>query len=185
MNLDLINDESLKLSTSRLNISLMSADNFEEFRLLQTDKELMKDIGAILSEQEIIDKFNDRIRAWTKDEGHWLTLAMHCNSTNEFIGSIGFNIKSIDYQSAEIGYLTLSKFQGKGYITEAGRSLIDFLFSTVKVRKIVAYCTTRNSGSWRVMEKLDLKREGLLKSDVCIGNTWFDSYVYGYVNPYL
>jgi RimJ/RimL family protein N-acetyltransferase len=143
----------------------------------------MKDIGVVLSEQEIINKFNERTRTWIKDEGHWLTLAIHCNSTNAFIGSIGFNIKSISCQSAEIGYLVLSQFQGKGYITEAGEALIDFLFNQVKVRKIIAYCTTRNTSSWRVMEKLGLQREGILKSDFSIGDSWFDSYVYGYVNP--
>ena len=128
-------------------------------------------------------KFLDRIKPFNQEEGHWLTLNIHDKETNAFVGSIGFKLDSIIEQRFEVGYLVLKQFGGKGYITEAGHAIVDFLLNQVMVKKVVAYCTTVNIGSWKVMGKIGLHREGELKSDIFVNEIWYDSYAYGLVNP--
>ena len=183
MDLSVITDKNLQFSTERLTIKLMGESNWPDFQSIQADSELMKYIGPILSLDELRTKFLDRIRPFAQEEKHWLTLAIYCNKTTEFIGSVGFQIDSINDQRAEIGYLVLPNFSGKGFITEACQVVNNFIFEQIKVRKIVAHCSTENIGSWRVMEKLGLLREGELKMDLCIGDNWYDGYCYGLVNP--
>jgi RimJ/RimL family protein N-acetyltransferase len=183
MNLSAITQENLTVLTERLALSLMTITDLNNFSLLQTDVELMKYIGPILSDEEIKTKFLDRIKPFNEEEGHWITLNIHENISNEFIGSVGFKLDNIIDQRFEIGYLILKQFAGKGYITEAAHAVVEFLKNKVAVKKIVAHCTTDNIGSWKVMEKVGLKREGELKSDMFLNDTWYDSYAYGLINP--
>ena len=183
MNLSAITPENLNISTDRLILSLMTLTDLSNFSLLQTDIELMKYIGPILSGEDIKTKFLDRIKPFNQEEGHWLTLNIHDKETNAFVGSIGFKLDSIIEQRFEVGYLVLKQFGGKGYITEAGHAIVDFLLNKVMVKKVVAYCTTVNIGSWKVMGKIGLHREGELKSDIFVNEIWYDSYAYGLVNP--
>ena len=107
MNLSAITPENLTISTDRLILSLMTLTDLSNFSLLQTDVELMKYIGPILSGEDIKTKFLDRIKPFNQEEGHWLTLNIHDKETNEFIGSIGFKLDSIIEQRFEVGYLVL------------------------------------------------------------------------------
>lgn len=43
------------------------------------------------------------------------------------------------------------------------RAVIKFLFNDVNYRKIIAGCDSENIGSARVMEKIGLKRRGVLR----------------------
>jgi len=183
VDLSVITDENLQFTTDRLTLRLMNESNWPEFQNIQSDTELMKYIGPILPLEELKAKFDDRIRKFNQEEKHWLTLAIYCKESNEFIGSVGFQIDSINDQRAEIGYLALPQYSGKGFITEASQALNQFLFDKIKVRKIVAHCTTENTASWKVMERLGLLREGELKMDICVGDNWYDGYSYGLVNP--
>lgn len=183
MDLSVITPENLKLKTNRLEIQLMDESNWGDFKSIQADKESMKYIGPVLPLDKLKAKFLDRIRPFMQEEKHWLTLAIYIKGTTEFIGSVGFQIDSINDQRAEIGYLVLPKYSGLGYTTEACKALNTFIFEQVKVRKIVAHCTTINTGSWKVMEKIGLLREGELKMDFCVEDNWYDGYCYGLVNP--
>ena len=52
---------------------------------------------------------------------------------------------------------------GQGYATEAARALVDWAFSQPQVFRIWTLCDVENGASARVLEKLGLGREGLLK----------------------
>jgi len=182
MNLSQITSTNLQITSQRLAMNLMTEHDWPEFNLLQSDEKLMANIGPVLSEAEVREKFIDRIKPFNKETGHWVTLIMRDKFTNEFIGSIGFKFQSIEDERTEIGYLVIQKFNGQGYVTEAGKALLSFLLKQVNVRKVVANCTTTNIGSWRVMEKLGLQREGCLLSDFYLNGMWHDSYCYGLVH---
>lgn len=54
---------------------------------------------------------------------------------------------------------------GKGLMTEAVRAVIDWLFASTKAFKAVATADAENVGSWRVMEKAGMRREGLIRGE--------------------
>lgn len=58
----------------------------------------------------------------------------------------------------EIGWILNSAYQGRGYCTEAATALVRFAKTALKLSKIVAHCDTRNIASYRVMEKLGMRR---------------------------
>ncbi len=66
-----------------------------------------------------------------------------------------------------------------GLVTEAGRAFLAFAFDTVGMHRIFGDCDPRNEASWRLMERLGLRREGHLRENVYAKGEWCDSYVYG------
>ncbi|WDE10519.1 GNAT family N-acetyltransferase [Thalassomonas haliotis] len=176
-------DKNFSLASPRLTLVPMTDSHWQEFKALKGDPALMANIGDVLDRQALIKEFKLRAGPWQADEGQWYSLMIYNKTQKNFVGSFGFRIASLENQRMELGYSFLKQSQGQGYATEAGITLIRFLFEQVKVRKLVAACTTSNTASWKIMEKLAFSREGLLQSDIFINNRWHDSYLYGLVNP--
>ena len=62
---------------------------------------------------------------------------------------------------AEIGWIINKKYWRKGYAFEAANLLLDFCKKELNIHKFTAVCDTENTGSYRVMEKLGMKRVGV------------------------
>lgn len=46
-----------------------------------------------------------------------------------------------------------------GYGTEMGKALLNFAFGTIGLRRIIAGCNAENIASYRIMEKIGMRRE--------------------------
>lgn len=62
--------------------------------------------------------------------------------------------------SMEIGWILTRAYQGKGYALEAARALMTFAAEVLDCGRITAHCDTRNVKSYRLMEKLGMRRTG-------------------------
>jgi RimJ/RimL family protein N-acetyltransferase len=60
---------------------------------------------------------------------------------------------------AELGWTFDPAFGGQGYATEAVRSLIGLCFGPLGLRRLHADCFFDNEPSWRLMERVGLRRE--------------------------
>jgi RimJ/RimL family protein N-acetyltransferase len=80
---------------------------------------------------------------------------------------------------AEIGWSIDPAHQGRGYATEAAAELLVVAFAELGLRRVVASCFADNVGSWRVMEKLGMRRE-LASKEEALHRTrgWLDGYQY-------
>ena len=65
--------------------------------------------------------------------------------------------RSLIYDRAEIAYWLGPDFQGKGIMTEAGRSIIDFAFRELKLHKIVVGHHINNKNSENLILRLGFK----------------------------
>jgi RimJ/RimL family protein N-acetyltransferase len=59
----------------------------------------------------------------------------------------------------ELGWTFDPALGGKGYATEAVRALIDLCFGPLGLRRVHADCFFDNERSWRLMERLGMRRE--------------------------
>ena len=92
----------------------------------------------------------------------------------------GCNIRfSNDHHIGEIGYSVARPWWGHGFATEAARAMIDAAFQTYPhLARVRAMADARNIRSQRVLEKLGMRQEGLLRRnrlvhDALIDETWF------------
>jgi RimJ/RimL family protein N-acetyltransferase len=79
----------------------------------------------------------------------------------------------------EVGWVIRSDRQGRGYATEAARALLDFAFGALRCHRVVATCQPENPASWRVMEKLGMRREAHFRQALHQqSGEWWDEYFY-------
>jgi RimJ/RimL family protein N-acetyltransferase len=60
---------------------------------------------------------------------------------------------------AELGWCIDPAYGGRGYATEAVRALVRLCFEDLGLRRVTANCFADNVGSWRLMERLGMRRE--------------------------
>jgi len=60
---------------------------------------------------------------------------------------------------AELGWVLHPDSGGRGYATEAVRELIRLCFEDLGLRRVTANCFAANDASWRLMERVGMRRE--------------------------
>ena len=91
-------------------------------------------------------------------EPHW---AMEFNGA--VVGGIALRI-SVEHAHAQLTYELARPRWNAGLTTEAARAVIDAAFDGLpNVRRVFAKADLRNVGSWRVMEKVGMRREGVVR----------------------
>jgi ribosomal-protein-alanine N-acetyltransferase len=94
------------------------------------------------------------------------------------IGSCAFHEVSAMHARGEIGYALARKYWGQGLMTEAVRAMLDYGFNTLHLNRIEARCDIENTGSWRVMEKVGMKLEGVLRQNIILHGRARDARMY-------
>ena len=79
---------------------------------------------------------------------------------------------------ADIGYELDPEQWGQGYATEAVQAILSYGFEMLELHRVWAFCLALNKPSWRVMERLGMQREGVLKQNARLNGRWVDTYVY-------
>lgn len=96
------------------------------------------------------------------------------------IGMAG--LLGIDYRSrkAEV-YVTIGEKEcwGQGFATEAYEWIETYAFEELGLERLFLYTLAENSGTQRIMEKLQWKREGCLRRDAWSHGETKDRIVYG------
>ncbi|MBJ3792889.1 GNAT family N-acetyltransferase, partial [Bacillus sp. OA1] len=96
---------------------------------------------------------------------------------NILIGHIVFH-KYFGEHTYEIGWVFNPKYFNKGYASEAAQAILKYGFKEMKLHRIIATCQPENTPSYRVMEKIGMRREGYFKKCIPHGNEWWDEYYY-------
>ncbi|MEK9197126.1 GNAT family N-acetyltransferase [Ureibacillus sp. FSL E2-3493] len=84
-------------------------------------------------------------------------------STNELIGSCGYNFLDFENEKAEIGYDIAKEHWGNGYAPEAISALVENAFNTLNLNRVEAKVEPENINSIKVLEKLNFTWEGTLR----------------------
>ncbi|GAB2835446.1 GNAT family protein [Actinocorallia aurea] len=80
---------------------------------------------------------------------------------------------------AEVGWCLSPAAQGHGYASEAARELLRIAFEDLSLHRVTAVCFTGNEPSWRLMEKLGMRREQHARQDsLHSSGELLDSYGY-------
>lgn len=97
---------------------------------------------------------------------------------------IGMIDPRIEGHKVELGYVMSKAYQGKGYMTESARAMIDWALQQSSIYRVYATTGVDNIASQRVMEKAGMQREGLLRKYIVhpnISDEPRDSYLYAIV----
>ena len=80
---------------------------------------------------------------------------------------------------AELGWVLDPAHTGHGYATEAVRELLRYCFEDLGVRRVVANCFLANDASWRLMERVGMRREvHAVRESLHRSGRWLDTVGY-------
>ena len=89
------------------------------------------------------------------------------------IGTIGFNNFTKRHR-ANIGYDLKTEHWNNGYITEALKTVINFGFHQLEINRIEAEVMQGNITSEKVLEKLNFKKEGIIREWMFWNGKYYD-----------
>lgn len=110
-------------------------------------------------------------------QGTEVTLAITLKPEGLVAGSMSLAVNK-NHRRGELGYMVAKEHWNHGYCTEAARALMSFGFKVIDLNRIQATHLTRNPASGRVMQKLGMSREGLLRQHVLNRGAFEDLVMY-------
>lgn len=112
------------------------------------------------------------------ESGRDIVFAMIDLHSRQLIGAIGL-IATMKFRRAELGYWVGKPFWNSGYATEASKAVIRYGFEEMQLNKIFATHMMRNPASGRVMQKIGMEQEGVLKQHALKWGEFVDLVAYG------
>lgn len=170
------------LETERLLLRRVDNADLKEVIALRSNPETMKYIPRPLvkTDQEGLDHItmiNDKIEA---NEG--INWAITIKDNPQLIGIIGHYRIKPEHHRAEIGYMILPEFNGKGIVTEAVKAVVKYGFEEIKLHSIEAVIDPDNIASAKVLEKNGFIKEAHLKENEFFEGRFLDSVIYSLLN---
>lgn len=112
-----------------------------------------------------VNETNELLKVWELEYTN-LNCYRWCivdKESNEPIGTIDVCKSNDSLDMAEIGYCMSKKHWGKGIMTECASRVVKFLFEEVGYKRIQATHALENPASGRVMQKIGMKYEGVIR----------------------
>jgi len=88
------------------------------------------------------------------------------------------NVRRGVTQCCALGYWIGERFAQQGYMFDAVRALIPFIFSTLGLHRIEAACLPSNEPSKNLLSKCGFRQEGLAKDYLQINGDWRDHVLF-------
>ena len=151
----------MRIETERLLLRRFTPEDFEAMYALWTDGEAMRYVqpeGWPHGREESRELFGRGINFFDEHGfGQWAVVP---KEEDRVIGYCGLKFLN-EAREVELLYGVCKEFWNRGLVTEAARAILRYGFETAGLVYIVAVALPENTGSWRVMEKLGMRREGI------------------------
>ena len=166
------------LETERLLLRRLDRNDVLEILELRGNPETMKYIPRPLTKTkedalEHIDTIESKI---INNEG--INWAITLKNNPKLIGLIGLYRIKPEHHRAEIGYMILPEFNGRGIVPESIKMVLDYAFYDLKLHSVEAIIDPRNLGSEKVLLKTGFVKEAhFIENEFHEGN-FLDAAVY-------
>lgn len=111
-------------------------------------------------------------------DGDKVILAVELLESCALIGEVSLICRSMEARQGEVGWIFSPDHQGQGFATKAANAMLDLGFGPGDMHRISARCAVRNTPSWRLMERLGMRREAHLREHALFKGDWDEEYIY-------
>ena len=174
------------LRTARLLLRAFRIEDAATVNDLLVDKEIAANTEPIPFPYTIEmaqEWIKPQAKTWQEGRGAVFAICLPDQSEQgTVIGVVGLEIDS-SHERAELGYWVGKERWGKGYCTEAAAAVVEFGFEQLGLNRVFAYHLVRNPASGRVMQKLGMTQEGVLKQHAKKWGKFEDVSLFGILRP--
>ncbi len=167
------------LTTKRLVLRKLNADDAHQFFNLRSNDQVMKHIGknpmtSMNEAHDFIKMINDLLES---NSGITWAIALKEEPAN-LIGTIGIWRLIKEHYRGEIGYMLLPQYWRKGLTKEAILKVINYGFNELKLHSIEGHITPLNIVSAKILESTGFVREAYFKEDFFFNGKFEDTAIY-------
>ena len=168
-----------ELWTEHLILRRYRPDDAEQlYESLGTDPEMSRYSGwnpyaspemAQETVRRFIDSYNDdNVYSWVMD----------VNGDDVVAGTIG--AYDYDNNQIEVGFSVAGAWQGRGFATEALKTVLEYLTENEGINCVTAWCASENTGSRKAMEKAGMQLVRVETGGLAVDDRIYDKMIYEY-----
>ncbi|EME55847.1 acetyltransferase [Amycolatopsis decaplanina DSM 44594] len=105
-------------------------------------------------------------------------LAVESKSRHVLVGEVILYWLDEQHRQGELGTIFNPRYHGQGLATEAVTEMLRLGFESLGLRRIIARCDVRNTPATRVVERIGMRREALLRDCSFVEEAWHSEYLY-------
>jgi RimJ/RimL family protein N-acetyltransferase len=171
----------MEFRTGRLYIRPVCIEDKDSMFRYRSDADTNKYLSLIPQSVEDIAAFISKTSFDINVPDTWFQFVIIEQASNKLIGDVGIHFLDTDSENrqVEIGYTLDKDFRGKGYATEALKTIIDYLINSLNKHRIVASIDPVNTASIKLIERLGFRKEGHFVESIFFHGKWVDDLVYG------
>lgn len=171
----------MNLETERLILRNLRESDLDDFHVYHSDAEVCKfqsyDAFTIEDSKKFIA---EQKAAEFGTPGEWVQVGIEWKNNGKLVGDLALKPMKDEPRTVEIGVTLNPEYQGKGFAIEAFKRIFEYLFSETETHRIYGILDVENTGSLRLLERLNFRREGEFKKSFWDKNfnEWRDEYLY-------
>lgn len=171
------------LNTNRLLLRQLVADDVENIRILRSDERILKYLlinkcNSLDEAREFINRINTNIE--NNESIYW---GISIKNENKIIGTFCIWHITEENSRAEIGYVLHPQWQGKGFMNEALKAVLNYGFEILDLHSLEANVDPANTASIKLLEKNGFVKEAHFKENIFHGQRFIDTAIYSIINP--
>lgn len=128
------------------------------------------------TEQQAREVIEKQKKASPGSPGQWFTFALELKESGILIGHIA--LKMMEDRQAEIGFTLARAAQGRGLAHEGTVCVLDYVFTKLKLHRVIAIVDCDNESSIALLARLGLRREGHFIQNIWFKGQWGSEYLY-------
>ncbi|MFF3025222.1 GNAT family N-acetyltransferase [Gottfriedia sp. NPDC057948] len=165
-----------------VSLRMLNINDAEEFyNLTISSKAYLKEwlgwLDFIESVEDTVQNINARLKSFVDNGGIPRSFAIIYKG--EIAGTIGFTDINKSNKIGTIGYWLGEHFQGKGIMSKAFKSLIDYGFKDLGLNKIEVSVAVANNKSRALPERFGFVEEGKIRQAEWLYDHYVDHIIYG------
>ncbi|ODT64679.1 MAG: hypothetical protein ABS75_34275 [Pelagibacterium sp. SCN 63-23] len=112
------------------------------------------------------------------EEDDRIILAVETLADEVLVGEVSLIWRSVEARQGELGWIFHPDHHGRGYAREAAGALLDLAFHQADLHRVYARCDAGNTPSWRLMERLGMRREAHFREHALFKGEWDEEFYY-------
>jgi [ribosomal protein S5]-alanine N-acetyltransferase len=166
----------VELATPRLLIREVSPADTDDFFRYRQDEDYWRHIPIDQpTRAAVAAKMSGWIENQVRDPRAAYNLAVTDRRSGQLLGDAGLFVRDLHSRQGEIGWGVTSSHKGQGLGTEIGGALLTLAFERLSLHRVFAQCRIENHASRRIMAKLEMREEGVLRENIFARGQWWST----------
>ncbi len=175
--------EKLNITTNRLILRNLKITDLENFHIYRSNPEICRyqgfDIMNLAEAEKFIEEQKDKLFG---KAGEWVQYGIENKSSGKIIGDAAIKLQENNPRIAEIGITISHLEQQKGYAKEIFTGILEFLFDTKNLHRVVETVDAENTASIHLLKSMNFRQEGYFIDNIFFKGKWGSEYQYAMLN---